>query len=56
MADYLIEVETSDFINVDADTDEEAIQKAIAIAQHDMTHEWKGNVMHRREYDTDSGS
>ena len=49
MKSYLVLVEAEDYINVDAENDEEAIEKAIEIISGDFTSEWKGRVMHSEE-------
>jgi hypothetical protein len=44
MKNYIVLVEAEDFVNVDADNDEEAVKKAIAIASSSCP-DWKGTVM-----------
>lgn len=45
MKNYLVLVECEDYINVDAESEEEAIRMAEAEANSSLNHDWKATVM-----------
>jgi len=50
MKDFLVHVEAEDYISVEAETEDEAIEKALDIASQNSM-DFKADVMHAREID-----
>ncbi len=53
MKNYLVVVECEDYVNIDAETEEEAIEQAIEQARATGLHEWTASVVHREEVKDD---